>query len=229
MNVLEKIYIDHLRNQVVERIYADINYKNLKNIKEELSSYVSDRTVSRFQEFYFLILENESEFLNKPNFFRQFKRHYALQGIDSKTLDAFEASKREILVKIKQGNLISLYFEHFHKVKMKHGENIREKNLGSFFSKFVHTFLPHEYCALDNPIRRYLGLGNESFIISFFVISSAYVKWTKENSLILVELRNELQKVNRNYERATDLKILDIVYWYMISRNSTDNRGVNSQ
>lgn len=55
------------------------------------------------------------------------------------------------------------------KVEIQQKNGIVKKRLGSFFVKSVHTFQPNKYCALDNPIKKYFGLENESFFVAFII------------------------------------------------------------
>ena len=104
----------------------------------------------------------------------------------------------------------------FKKAAIKHGESVKEKSLGSFFAKLVHTFKPNEYCALDNPIKISFGLQNEGFILSFFIISAAYREWSLHNQNLIMLLKFKLESENHSFlksDRITDLKLLDMLFW----------------
>ena len=155
--------------------------------------------------------------MGSSDFFRVFKQRYGLQGIDGAYLDRLEREKETILRLIDNNELANLYFRFFANAQLQHGENVVRKNLGSFFAKLVHTFRPDEFCALDNPIKKHLGLGNESFYIAFVIISHAYKEWASENSDLMQQIRIELEcnKVGQPFSaRMTDLKLLDLVFWY---------------
>ena len=147
---------------------------------------------------------------------------YSLQGVDNNNLDDLERHKKEILENIRSEKLAQLYFERFNKVKIKHGKGFKEKDLGSFFAKLVHTFRPNEYCALDNPIKNYFGLKKESFFISFFIISFVYKHWATDNNKLLKTIRKELQLADKKdilqHNKLTDMKLLDLIFWSKANR-----------
>ena len=170
-----------------------------------------------FQTYYRETVGNREHFGASVDFFRVFKQKYSLQGIDNGYLARLEGDKTAILQYIDNKRLSELYFGYFADVALKHGDGTTQKNLGSFFAKLVHTFSSDNFCALDNPIKGYFGLRNESFYIAFIVISNAYQEWSMENPLLMSQIRNELNdnKVGRVFSaKMTDLKLLDLIFWY---------------
>jgi len=152
-------------------------------VRDLYESHILEYRSAKFQEFYFSSVGNENLYLKSVVFYRQFKKQYSLQGIDNNYLDYLEVNKIEILNFIISDRLSELYFNFFHKAKVKYRADYKEKNLGSFFAKLVHTFRPDEYCALDNPIKEYFKLSKESFYVSFFIINHAY----KNGQLITIK------------------------------------------
>ena len=218
-------YINILKKSVYDKISVDIDYLAIDSIIETdlIKSHIDDKSSSAFQVYYFKTIDNEKRFLDSPDFFRQFKKWYALQGIDNYFLDRLETTKKEILVQIRADNLAQLYFDTFNKAEIKHGDGLKEKDLGSFFVKLVHTFRPNEYCALDNPIKNYFGLKKESFFISFIVISMAYKQWASENKKLLQSIRDKLKQADKmqiiEHNKLTDMKLLDLIFWSKAKRN----------
>lgn len=215
----ENIYISQLNKGVCEKI-SDCIYENTIEaiINQDLiNTYLVDRISEGFNKYYFSTLKNEREFLEKPNFFRKFKKEYSLQAIDYGYLDELEKHKHEILENIRNYKFVDLYFKFFHKAQIKYGEGIKGKNLGSFFVKLVHTFRPKEFCALDNPIKNFFGLKRESFLIAFFIISEAYKNWATENIQTLDMIRCNFKEADKeqlfNHEMITDMKLLDLIFW----------------
>ncbi len=220
----EEKYISKLKQIVYDHISADIKEKAVdKIVKIDLvNSHIEDKASAGFQDYYFLILNNEKLYNYSNDFFRQFKKRYSLQGIDNNYLDKLERHKKGILHKIREDKLAQLYFDIFHKVVIKHGKGSREKDLGSFFAKLVHTFRPDEYCALDNPIKNYFGLKKESFFISFIIISAAYKQWAQDNKKLIDIVREKFIQADKNgaiqHDRITDLKLLDLIFWSKANR-----------
>lgn len=118
--------------------------------------------------YYVETISNRANYLGSERFFARFKNKYALQGIDNDYLDRLEREKLSIMSLVEQGDILKLYFDYFANAQIKHHDKLVSKNLGSFFTKFVHTFKPADYCALDNPIKDYFQLKNEGFYLAFF-------------------------------------------------------------
>lgn len=215
----EKKYINIIKNSVYSKISIEINYDTVDSIisNDLVKSHLENRNSSNFQTYYFKIVDNENLFLNSSDFFRQFKKYYALQGIDNNYLDKLELRKKDILAQIRADNLTQLYFDTFNKAEIKHRDGIKIKDLGSFFVKLVHTFRPDDYCALDNPIKDYLGLKKESFFISFLIISKAYKLWSSENKQLIIMIREKFKHIDKmqivKHDKMTDLKLLDLIFW----------------
>jgi len=224
MNRNEQEYLFKLRQKVFDQILNDINKSTIDEIvkKDLVKSHLDNKASSDFQNYYFFTLDNEEHYFNSNDFFKQFKKRYALQGIDNNFLYKLEENKKVILNSIRADNLAQLYFDTFNKAVIKHGNDFKEKDLGSFFSKLVHTFCPDRYCALDNPIKNYFGLKKESFFIAFFIISDEYIHWAKENKnlikIIKEKFRQEDKKGVLQFEKLTDLKLLDLIFWTKANR-----------
>ncbi len=95
------------------------------------------------------------------------------------------------------------------------------KTLASFLAKFAHTFSPDRYCALDNPIKNYLGLRREGFYVAFIIISQAYKEWVAENPYLMQQIRMEFEnsKIEKSFgDKITDLKLLDLIFWYQANK-----------
>ena len=184
--------------------------------------HFTDGRSLEFQKYYVQITGNRQRFLGGTPFFRTFKTRYALQGIDARCLARLEASKHELLNCITSDQLVPMYQRYFADTEIRHGNQVVRKNLGSFFAKFVHTFNPEQYCALDNPIRELLGLKRESFFQSFLAISEAYRKWIAQHPDSMSQVRSAVPASARCYsEQMTDLKLLDLIFWH--SANGAKN------
>jgi hypothetical protein len=219
------IYLDTLIQRDKDRISAEIT-------DEKISTTISDALKfhlvksANFHNYYFQTLANTHYFLSKDGFFREFKKQYSLQGIDNGFLDWLDRreQKEKIVKLIENGQFTELYFNYFEKAPIQYNDKIILKNLGSFFAKFVHTFKPDDFCALDNPIKDYFGLGKESFFIAFFLVSRSYKEWAMENKVLIEQIRQMLKKLENNEslpnDRVTDLKLLDLIFWYKANRNA---------
>jgi hypothetical protein len=211
-------YIESLTQSVLSKISKNLcEGENLDWAISRLRFHINDSRSAKFQKYYFQILCNKDRFLADLDFFKTFKYQYSLQGIDNEYLNFLNAAKPVILKLIDDRELSSLYLDYFAKAKIKHGVASIEKDLASFFTKHVHTFLPEEYCALDNPIKNYFGLKNESFFAAFIIISDAYKFWLKNNKQGIERIRNEIDALDKNNilpnGQLTDIKILDLIFW----------------
>ncbi|MBI5047928.1 MAG: hypothetical protein HZB54_03110 [Deltaproteobacteria bacterium] len=175
-------YLGYLTRKIKEKISDAITDKKIEAlVSKGLKFNIENKGSAEFQKYYFKILSNTEYFRSEGRFFRLFKKNYSLQGIDNDYLDRLEKGKQSILNLLENGNLVDLYFKYFAKAEIKHKNKTVTKELGSFFSKFVHTFKPKDFCPLDNPVKNYFGLTKESFFISLCVISQAYKEWTTEH------------------------------------------------
>lgn len=213
-----KSYLERHIETVKQQISTDINNMTIDNVVEtSLRFHLTNKSSISFQNYYFSTLTNEDYFLSSPTFFREFKKMYSLQGIDNGYLDRLESDKSNILLQLQTNKLSNLYLAYFAKANIKHGEKTINKNLGSFFAKLVHTFKPVDYCALDNPIKNYFGLQQESFFVAFSIISSAYKLWTTSNKNLVVDMKQQFKNIDWNnliqHDKITDLKLLDLIYW----------------
>ena len=215
---METSYINYLKESVYRQIDEEIQ---LSTIDEVLNKYLIKNIVNvksrKFQIYYFETINNEELYLKSNNFFKLFKSQYSLQGIDNDFLDRLETKKIDILNLIRQNEIEKLYFENFRTAILKRKEKFQSAELTSFFAKLVHTFNPHNYCALDNPIKNHFKLNKESFYLSFLIISSQYKRWCSENQSIIAIIRHELKTLDSeniiDFEKLTDLKLLDLIFW----------------
>jgi len=211
-------YIARLVEDIKKKISEQINICNINDLAKDVVKRHSAPRASDFHLYYQRILSNEEHMLTTPKFFHEFKRQYGLQGVDNEFLELLDQDKKEILEMIHAKNLTCLYWDYFAKAKIKYRDEKRERNLGSFFTKLIHTFLPNEFSPIDNPVRDYFGLKRESFYIAFISISRAYREWTAENIGVMQELRTALSRYDEKnilrINKVSDIKILDLVFWY---------------
>lgn len=220
-----------ISKQTVKRKISEIltDQKTREVAAAAFDFHFNNQNSLAFQEYYCKTISNRGHFLSTPNFFRIFKQKYALQGIDGKHLDQLEREKGKILQLIDNDELPKLYKEFFLDVLLQHGEIVVPRTLGSFFAKLTHTFNPDRYCALDNPIKDYLGLRRESFYIAFVVISQAYSEWASENTQQMQQIRIELENslIGKSFSnKMTDLKLFDLIFWYL-ANEAQNVRGKN--
>lgn len=214
-------YLDNLTQQVKDKISNYITDKAIDNtISNALKSHLEAKT--NYLDYYLQTVSNTQHFLAESNFFRVFKKQYSLQAIDNSFLDWLEKQKPAIIQLINNNQLATLYFNHFAKARIRYKNEEVVKDLGSFFTKLVHTFKPNDFCALDNPIKKYFGLHRESFFIAFWVVSRAYKEWVNDHKGLIEQIKQNLKQLDNTGKlqgnQITDLKLLDLIFWYEANR-----------
>ncbi len=220
-------YIIGLTEEVCEIISRKIDLEGAEYlISEHFTNRLHERNsgtkFKHFQLYYYKILKNKSYYINNP-FFAEFRQKYSLRGIDNDFIGRLEKEKNDILQIIESNNLTKLYSDYFARATIKQKDKKIEKNLGSFFTKIVHTFRPDEYTPLDNAIKKYFGLSGESYFIAMIIISKAYQRWTSKNESKMSEMKKLFYKDFNEYiseieaneitELTTDLKLLNLLFW----------------
>ena len=209
-------YANIRKEKMKEKISLFLSSDDAAAVAQKAFAFHFGENPQSFQQYYVQSIANRDNYLSSENFFRVFKQKYALQGIDNGFLGMLEKEKKVILQYIDNDDISTLYFDFFASAQIRHGDGIVSKNLGSFFAKLVHTFCPDKFCALDNPIKNYFGLGKESFFMAFIIVSQAYQEWAKENPVIMRKIRNEFENNStaKPYStKMTNLKLLDLIFW----------------
>jgi hypothetical protein len=231
MTLLEKNivndYIGGLTDEVCKIISNKIDLECAEYlIREHFTNRLHERNsgtkFKHFQLYYYKTLKNRSYYRNNP-FFSEFRQKYSLRGIDKSFIVRLEKEKNDILQMIEANKLDKLYSDYFAKAPIKHKDKKIEKNLGSFFTKIVHTFRPDEYTPLDNAIKKYFGISGESYFIAMIIISKAYQSWASKNKSKMSEMKKLFCKDFKEYiseiesneitELTTDLKLLNLLFW----------------
>lgn len=215
-------YLQRKKQAVQLRISEILDTQNaIELVRTAFEFHFSDGKSKAFQDYYVTTVENRQYFLASSTFFAEFKKMYSLQGIDGAYLRMLEGHKEQILMQLDRNDLVGIYFNFFDRASLQHGNRLVTKSLASFFAKFIHTFKPDKYCALDNPVKKLLGLSRESFYLSFLAISAAYKAWIAENSILVDGIRAELtsNQLGRSYAVAmSDFKLLDLIFWFKANR-----------
>jgi hypothetical protein len=152
-----------------------------------------------------------------------FKKNYALQYITKTYIDYLEQNKAVIIDNITRRSF-EIYNQYFAKAIIIQKGKVKSKRLNSFFTKLAHTINPSRFSALDNPIRLLFGLKHESFFVSYIIINGAYIKWIKNNKLLLNELRTKIKNLDTDdflkIDSLTDLKLLDMIFWFKANKEN---------
>lgn len=234
MESIINAYIQTLSDKVYNKICGDLENETAQSIvKKYFVESIKNKKNLNVQIFYFKTLQNKEE-IAKENFFKNFWSHYSLRIVYTEAREYFEKNKNKLKKHInKPDGIVQLYFDHFHKVKLNTKDGEKNIDFGSFFTKLNHTFNPDDYCLLDNPIKKYFRLNNESFFISMLVVNKAFSKWANNNKGKIESIREELKNVIDNNSqfkkeginiaqiKITDFKILDIIYW---SKANSDDK-----
>jgi hypothetical protein len=212
-------YLDTLVSDVKDKISTYLTMQTENNIVTTAIRYhLTTKLTYDFHVYYLQTVSNLQHFLITNDYFRTFKQKYALQGIDTNYLERLENQKTTIIQLIQENKIAKLYFDYFSKVQLQYNGKLITKDLGSFFTKLVHTFRPDCYSPLDNPIKDYFGLRKESFFVSFLVISCACKEWTHDNQVLMLTVRQRCKQIDSmdklKIDRLSDLKVLDLIFWF---------------
>lgn len=200
-------YIELRALTVKRKIEEDLRRITTRKIEVFFDNVLKDRRAMSFIVYYNrTVLDRE-----KINF-GEFKYEWAIQGMTKEVYKFFdmhiEKLKDEIL---KEKNIYS-FFEKYCVVKRREA---------AFCCKLFHTFLPHEFPPLDNPIRKHFQLQREDFIKAASIIKKGYELFIKDNQQIIRVFRTVLKDAKYSFLRIvelSDMRILDMYYWSFISR-----------
>jgi hypothetical protein len=205
--------------KVIDSIFTNKKFPLLT--KDITRNLLKDRKFLAFHEYYLGITNKPKKALNDKYFFSNFKTQYSLQGIDKEFLETLENNKTRILQTIVT-NPEAIYSKYFQNAKLTHKGITVHKDLGSFVAKLSHTFCPSKFAALDNPIRKLLGLKNEGFYFSFLVVNRAYANWLNKNKMKMAQIKLGITLVDTGnqlqLDSLTDLKILDTFLWQLANK-----------
>jgi hypothetical protein len=206
-----------------QKIDTEISHDTIEDIARRIFSnnFLKKRPLILGHRYYLYVTGQRNRITREPNFMHTFKQKYGLQYIDVACLDKLEANKRRIINGILK-NPFKVYNDFFANVRFFQKGEERSKRLTSFFTKLAHTVAPDQFSALDNPIRKYFHVNNESFFVSYCLINDTYVQWIKKNRRILRHLRQSIHSYDTDnalqVDALEDLKILDMIFWYKANR-----------
>jgi len=202
---------DYLRNKeelVYNKMVTELDKRSAKSV---CSLMLKNSFIKNSDRFYNTITLDKDR--SEKNFFQTFKSKYSLQFISNKYLSYLARNKGDIENLIETGKHVDLFEKYFANAL---ATKDTRKELASFYSKLLHTYCPEDYPALDNPIKKYLGLKKEGFVVSIGIIRNAYARYSSEKSSKISEIRDILkQKASEalRVDELSDQKILDMVFW----------------
>lgn len=192
--------------ETIENDFKDSNEQELEGFFDKFKN--DNRTIS-FIEYY-----NRTVLDREKIKFGEFKHQWAIQGMTKEIYAYFDLNYDRLKMEIASDKNIRLFFER-HCTK--------KRREGSFCSKLFHTILPDEFPPVDNPIRKHFGLQNSDFITAVLTIKKGYELFAKENDRLVDLIRKVLSKDKFSYLRVnelSDIRILDLYYWFKISRKN---------
>lgn len=223
MNSLLNSYLKVRRIELLSKINDIVNTETLDEIADNIfrDQFLNERGLIRGHTYYLEITRQKTKIIRQHNFMHTFKKRYGLQYIDRACLDNFEANKKYILNNIVK-RPFKIYNDFFASVRViQNGQETRKK-LTSFFTKLAHTISPDQFSALDNPIRAYFGIKNESFFVSYALLNETYTVWIRKNKRLMKQLRSKIESHDVNdtlkLDTLEDLKLLDMIFWFKANR-----------
>jgi hypothetical protein len=213
INTASLAHRDRLANQVKKAISLAITEESIDEVlSDDIRYYIAYPSEVAFQKWYFETVSNPKRFLEKRQFFSEFKSKYTLQGIDGEYLDRLWQARARILELIKKDDLDMLFHDYFFQARTLPNWYTTQN---VFFTKLVHTFRPADYCVLDSKVSGYFDLEKEDFLVAFYAVSKAYREWANENRTLIERLRQVLKRIDKDgifKDSMTDLKLLDLVF-----------------
>lgn len=186
------VYTEALTERVLKKIDKDLSKINIAElINKRNSSDKAGKKFNAYMQFYFELMQDVNAHFIRDEFFSSFIHHYSLRGIDKKTIEALNRSKKEIQKLIENDELAKLFFMCFHEVNTAG----KTKSLGSFFTKLVHTFKPEEFTQIDIGLRKHFKLEHESYFISMIVVSAAFLRFSEGEPDTLLKLQKHLSGI----------------------------------
>ncbi|MBL0237895.1 MAG: hypothetical protein IPQ02_15120 [Saprospiraceae bacterium] len=182
-----KLYLDYRKKELYQFISSEIKKNTVQKIVQTVfvEGYLGKK--QRFikgHNYYLNITNKKPKLLKIENFMHTFKAKYGLSYIDTKYLNLLEKNKNEILSRIGT-KPIEIFKKYFESIPTIRNGKIGQKKLTSFFTKLAHTVSPNKFVAMDNPIRKYFKLEDESFMVSYDIINETFKDWIKKNKKLL--------------------------------------------
>ena len=219
--------VDGVHDKINEFFLSD----TIENIIQNniMIPHFYDKGMFNYHKYYFNAIWNDAWFSEKENFFREFAQKNKIKGLSNDFFDRLEKNRKEILTDLRNWEDMKVYTRYFCCLDE---SQVFQNNCNSLFSKLVHMVWPDYFCMLDNKIKTYFGLENESFNIAFCAISEAYHAWW-DNYLENHDIMNTIGRYiidnvknlpiywswkedndNRNKKkRLTEMKILDMIFY----------------
>ena len=225
MNKLLNSYFENRQDQLYLKISSVINRNTLDEIANNIfrDNFIAVPRLVRGHEYYLEVTKQITLIKRQHNFMHTFKRRYGLQYIDRTCLDTLERKKNYIITNIVT-NPFKIYNDFFARACIIENGVEKHKRLTSFFTKLAHTISPSKFSALDNPIRHYFEINNESFIVSYGLLNETYSKWLKTNHNLLLRLRRKISAHDQNnileLDSLENLKLLDMIFWFKANREN---------
>ncbi|QEH40022.1 hypothetical protein [Chitinophaga sp. XS-30] len=219
MSSLLPEYMEKIKNEISSKIDEVINNRTIKSLSRDVfkRGLIDNKKKMGFHKKYLEITGKKEAIEIKKKFFSDFRHLYGLQYMDSGFIHKLERKKNEI-IKLIGSCPFQAYEKYFHQAKITEKECVKRKNLMSFFTKLSHTIHPKRCSAMDNQIKRYFGLRKEGFFFSYCLINESYLTWIKNNRPKLAMIKDIVRNLDAEnalkISAVSDLKILDMIFWF---------------
>ncbi|VVB82415.1 Uncharacterised protein [uncultured archaeon] len=194
---IEKIL---LVKKQIEKDFSKLNARKIENFFEK---FLKDKRNKDFIDYYNRTVLNEEKID-----FGEFKSQWGIQGMKKTFYSFFNKNYKKLQKEIIKERDIKKFFEKYC---------CKERNEYTFCTKLFHTILPREFPPVDNAIRNKFGLQEEEFMESVLIIKKAYEKFIDKNPKKIEAIREVLSQSKFDYlrpERLSDIRILDMYYWF---------------
>ena len=202
---------------IAEKIHRDFGQLDEGRIDSFFEQFRGDKRTLSFLKFY-----NKTVLDKERINFGEFKRQWAIQGMSAEVYRYFDENYDKLREEILNKKDIRSFFKEYCTKKRKEA---------AFCSKLFHTFLPEQFPPIDNPIKGEFSLKREDPIESILVIKKGYDLFVKKNPDKMKLVRQILSKPKFSFLRIqelSDIRILDMFYWFRLSRSKRKTSGTGA-
>jgi len=200
-------------SEIIKKQFNELNEKKLIIL---FKGYLLDKRSVSFTEYYHKTVLDKQK-IKFGTFSYQWALHLRKKHIEF--LDKnYGLIKKKILGK-----------KDIHSFYRKFGIDLYGRKNKSFCCKLFHTFLPHEFIPLDNPItnnfkteiKNIRKIRNIDFLEWEDIIRNGYLKFASRNKSKIKLIRKVLSRKEFSFFRVdelSDIRLLDLMYWYNLNR-----------
>jgi hypothetical protein len=198
----------------------EIDFQSIDTINNTIDKFEEEKRTKTFIDYYNKIVLDREKIR-----FGTFKKQWAIQGMTKKCYTYFDEYFDILEKEIKDDkNICSFYKKYCCKNCKCNKYCLRNEFI--FCCKLFHVILPEDFPPIDNAIIKYFGLSNNDKMTSYKIIKYAYELFIAQNKEKIKQIKKRLSNNKYDYIRINELsdyRILDMIYWFLLNRESSGN------